>query len=38
MIHCLYPKLCALAEQTNITTIIFCNGDGSKLGLTLNSL
>ncbi len=38
MIHCLYPKLCALAEQTNITAIIFCNGDGSKLGLKLNSL
>ncbi len=38
MIHCLYPKLWALAEQTNITPIILCNGDESKLGLKLNSL
>jgi hypothetical protein len=38
MIPCLYPKLCALDEQTNITPIIWCNGDGNKFGLKLNSL
>jgi hypothetical protein len=38
MIHCLYSNLCALAEQTNITPIILCNGNGNKLGPKLNSL
>jgi hypothetical protein len=35
MIHCLYPKLRALVEQTNITPIVFCNGDGNEFGFKL---